>query len=457
MNLNNRNKKDNLKFEGYIFWLLIAVELIMSFTFLGYIHVPPISVTTAFIPIVVAGCIFGTPEAVLTGLIFGLGSMYKASALYVRTDDKLFSPFQSSDPFGSLILSVGTRVLFGFLTGLLFSWAKKQKHSRIWKGIISLVAPGLHTFLVYSAMGIFFPETGFSYCSAFQFRPNNCLMALVCFACVVLLDAAYHSKYIKACREAVNHGEADIHWSSKVIMGVGAVAAFILSMEVLSTFYYSDRMNYMLKAYNVESTDGMRYDVLHLQVQFLAATLALNLILLLVIILVYRYMKYREYKGQIDSLTGVMGRRLFLNYCTRMQEEKKPGAKGWFVFLDVDWFKRINDTLGHSVGDETLRRVAESLKNAFEGVGETGRMGGDEFAVMVYKEISRAELEKRLKQFSEEISGILPQIKVSCSIGACHFAFPRIVKELLTETDHVLYQAKENGRSCFVIRDKIGE
>ena len=450
-------KRNGLKFEKYVFWLLIAVQLIMSFTFLGYIHVPPISVTTAFIPIVAAACLFGTREATLSGLIFGLGSMYKASALYVQAGDSLFSPVHSSDPLGSLILSVGTRTLFGFLTGLLFTWAKKQKHAKAWKGIFALTASQLHTFLVYGAMGIFFPEAGFSYESAFRLQWDYGQMAIVCFVCVMLLDTVYHCKYVENCKEAINQTEADAGWSTHIRMGVGAVAVFVLSMSLLSTFYYSDRMNYMLRAYGVENSLRTQYGILHLQVQFLAATLALNLILLLVIIMVYRYMKYKEYRGQIDSLTSVMGRRLFLNYCNKVQAEaeKKQGAEGWFLFLDVDWFKRINDTLGHSTGDETLHRVAEILKSTFKGFGETGRMGGDEFAVIIDKEMSREELEARLKQFLEDISGILPQMKVSCSIGACRFAFPKPIKELLTQTDDVLYQAKENGKACFVIRDHV--
>ena len=65
------------KFEHYIFSLLLAVEVIMSFTFLGYVHIPPISITTAYIPIIITACLFGPAEASLAGLLFGLGSLYK--------------------------------------------------------------------------------------------------------------------------------------------------------------------------------------------------------------------------------------------------------------------------------------------------------------------------------------------------------------------------------------------
>ena len=77
------------RFERYVFEFLIAIELIMSFTFLGYIHVPPISIATAYIPIVIIGCIFGPWQAGIAGLIFGLESLYKASAYYVVCPAKL--------------------------------------------------------------------------------------------------------------------------------------------------------------------------------------------------------------------------------------------------------------------------------------------------------------------------------------------------------------------------------
>ena len=99
-------------------------------------------------------------------------------------------------------------------------------------------------------------------------------------------------------------------------------------------------------------------------------------------------MKHREYMGEMDALTNVMGRRLFLNYCTKCQNDRddidnKSKRKGWFLFIDIDWFKQINDTLGHTVGDETLKQIAESLKNIFSSYGAVGRVGGDEFAVII--------------------------------------------------------------------------
>ena len=60
------------KFEHYIFSLLLAVEVIMSFTFLGYVHIRPISITTAYIPIIITACLFGPAEASLAGLLFDL-------------------------------------------------------------------------------------------------------------------------------------------------------------------------------------------------------------------------------------------------------------------------------------------------------------------------------------------------------------------------------------------------
>ena len=62
-------------FDCYLFAICVAVELLMSFTFWGYLHFPPMSVTIAYIPILIAGCCFGVPQATFTGFVFGLASM----------------------------------------------------------------------------------------------------------------------------------------------------------------------------------------------------------------------------------------------------------------------------------------------------------------------------------------------------------------------------------------------
>ena len=89
----------------YCFLALAAIEFLMSFTFLGYVHIEPISVTIAYLPILIAGCFLGVGQSAAMGLFFGLASMYKASANYVMPMDKIFSPFASGAPVASLLLS----------------------------------------------------------------------------------------------------------------------------------------------------------------------------------------------------------------------------------------------------------------------------------------------------------------------------------------------------------------
>ena len=152
-----------ISFNTYIFVLLAALELLMSFTFLGYIHMPPISVSLAFIPVIVSACLLGTAESTAIGFVCGLASMYKSTASYVMPADMVFSPFLSGNPFGSIITAVGTRALFGLITGLMFSVVKNRGKFRLWTAVITAVASKLHSFIVYCAMGAIFQNVGYSY------------------------------------------------------------------------------------------------------------------------------------------------------------------------------------------------------------------------------------------------------------------------------------------------------
>ena len=450
-----KEKQMNLKFEHYVLGILLAIEIIMSFTFLGYIHIAPISVTTAYVPIVIIACLFGPAESTVAGLLFGLGSMYKASAFYVMPDDKLFSPFQSGFPVGSILLSVGSRALFGLLIGLIFSFIKRFPHHKIGKGICALIAPKLHALLVYGTMGLFFPEKGFDYTLAFSLNVNDSLVSVICLLVVLISDSVYHSAFIIHYRDAINDTEQKQHWTSKMRIVLILITVFVLCMAIFSTIYFSNRSKYMLGVHGINVTDEIVHDIQHLQIQFLAAMVSLNFILILIILMTYTYMKYREFQGEIDGLTGVMGRRLFLRHCDECQRKLKniPDSMGWFLFVDVDWFKSINDTFGHAVGDKTLLHIARYLNDTFNMLGAVGRMGGDEFAVIIEKQITRENLEEKLNSFLLSVSTILTESKVSCSIGAYHFNISEDMQEILSKTDEVLYQAKKNGRARFEIRE----
>lgn len=408
-----QNKWKHLKFEKYVFVLLLAIELIMSFTFLGFIHIDPISLTTAYIPIVVAGCLLGPLESTLIGLVFGLASMYKASALYVVSDDKIFSPLYSGNPIGSILLSVGSRVLFGFVIGYLFSIIKGRKYEKIGIWILSLISQWIHAFLVFTVMGACFPQLGYTGMSTFHMGINDALIALCCLFWVEVAYKIYHKERIQKYKDAVNQSLDDPYLSSKMVAISSGISFLIICIAIFSTGYFAERSTYMLKQHRVHVTRTI----------------------------------------EIDSLTGVMGRRLFLQHCQNIQSDQRiHGHQGWFLFLDVDWFKQINDKLGHIAGDETLKKFAMFLQEQFEPYGAVGRVGGDEFAVMIEEEMSQEALEEEMKQFFQNISGIQKEVTVSCSIGVYRFTYPKTIKELLTKTDEILYEAKANGRGCFVIR-----
>lgn len=447
------------RFKRYIFGMLVAVECLMSFTFLGYIHIPPISITFAYIPILVAGCFLGIAQSTVLGLLFGLSSMFKASAHYVMPTDKVFSPFLSEFPVGSVLLSVGTRVLFGFLVGVLFALAKKSRHARIWSGVVSLFCPKLHSFLVYAAMGALFPELGYGFTNTFRIGVSDVLVSVLCVGLVEVIWKIYDYDVIKKFNAYIELAGSSPYKKKKAYWAWGMFIGCILCAAITSAFYFAQRMAYMLGVHGLELSSTAEHDLLFLQIQFLIATLSLNGITVLSLIIVYKYLSCREYLGQLDTLTGVMGRKMFANYCDKLQGKSASlfPKEGWFIFVDVDHFKSINDTFGHPVGDDVLKGVAKSLSHTFLEHGGVGRMGGDEFAVILEEAMPLSEVSRKLDQFLSDISDILlsPQ-KVTCSMGVCRFSYPQDMQTIYSETDKLLYTAKEKGRACYVIGEYDG-
>lgn len=158
-------------------------------------------------------------------------------------------------------------------------------------------------------------------------------------------------------------------------------------------------------------------------------------------------------KANRDALTGLYNKEHFEISANAILE--KPNAAGAIIFVDIDDFKKVNDTLGHSVGDDVIRCVAKRIFGVFRHTDIVARYGGDEFVVFV-NGIAKADLVKRLQQlrdgFQFPYRNDTVEYPVSGSIGAAMFpeAGSRY-REILDHADYALYTAKRRGKNQFVL------
>jgi diguanylate cyclase (GGDEF)-like protein/PAS domain S-box-containing protein len=159
-----------------------------------------------------------------------------------------------------------------------------------------------------------------------------------------------------------------------------------------------------------------------------------------------------------DSLTGLPNRRLMLDRLKQaMASSARTDHKGALLFLDLDNFKTLNDTLGHDIGDLLLQQVAERLTNCMREGDTVARLGGDEFVVML-EGLSKHDLEAaaQAETTADKILAALNQPyqlgshehRSTPSIGATLFSGHESKKEeLLKQADIAMYQAKTSGRN----------
>ncbi|MGH8177438.1 MAG: putative bifunctional diguanylate cyclase/phosphodiesterase [Steroidobacter sp.] len=157
-----------------------------------------------------------------------------------------------------------------------------------------------------------------------------------------------------------------------------------------------------------------------------------------------------------DPLTDMPNRRqLFAHLEAAIERTKSGGARIAVLFIDLDNFKTINDSLGHAFGDHVLQAVGERLRlNNLFSRSFSARLGGDEFTVVCEDVQTLAEVERLsssvLEEFQRSLSVHGRELRLSVSVGASiypdHAADPHA---LLRAADAALFRAKELGRNCF--------
>jgi diguanylate cyclase (GGDEF)-like protein len=157
--------------------------------------------------------------------------------------------------------------------------------------------------------------------------------------------------------------------------------------------------------------------------------------------------------ARFDSLTGVANRSLFLHLLQQRLARPQPGQMA-LLFIDLDRFKAVNDTLGHSAGDELLKEVARRLMLLVRPDDVVARLGGDEFVVLIDGCGDPAVLSKvasrMIGQIGESVLLGDRSVQVGASIGiAVHPADGHEAGKLLKSADVAMYQAKAGGRNGF--------
>lgn len=153
---------------------------------------------------------------------------------------------------------------------------------------------------------------------------------------------------------------------------------------------------------------------------------------------------------RMDTLTGALNRSAFMEAANAVFASPRGGSLHALVMVDVDFFKRVNDRFGHGYGDRVLSRICDLLRNALRADDLVGRIGGDEFVLLLKNVASGdaliAKMDSLCAQLNQRIS---EDLSISCSFGAA--TCPQdgaCFEELYHKADAALYAAKEAGRNC---------
>ncbi|MBO0962799.1 sensor domain-containing diguanylate cyclase [Neobacillus sp. MM2021_6] len=175
------------------------------------------------------------------------------------------------------------------------------------------------------------------------------------------------------------------------------------------------------------------------------------------------YQKELEFLSFHDALTGVPNRRLFKEKLEQaLKEGKRYNRKFAVLFIDLDHFKRINDTYGHDIGDELLLEFSLRVKNQLRETDTLARHGGDEFTIILSELIDEEDaliIAKRILaslkepwKFGEHV------IQMTLSMGIAFYPTDGTTSdELLKHADNALYVVKESGRNNVQIYSRLTE
>lgn len=147
-----------------------------------------------------------------------------------------------------------------------------------------------------------------------------------------------------------------------------------------------------------------------------------------------------------DELTGLYNRRFIIDILNEIIDHNKINHTS-LIMLDIDYFKNINDTYGHSVGDEVLQRIGKILLSNNINKHHISRIGGEEFLILTQSKLNHIEEAEEIRGLIEMLKWREENLKVTVSLGVHSLTSDDSLESALKSVDSALYEAKNNGRN----------
>lgn len=160
-----------------------------------------------------------------------------------------------------------------------------------------------------------------------------------------------------------------------------------------------------------------------------------------------------------DLLTGLPNRMMLLRTLDGLTSRDADGRPFALLFMDLDRFKMVNDSMGHHAGDALLKKLADRLQDCVRDEDMVARLGGDEFAILLHDieklggacEVADRIMEKMKDPFIIEALEIFSAASIGIVVGGEQYD---LAEDILRDADAAMYQAKRAGRSCYEIFDR---
>ena len=192
-----------------------------------------------------------------------------------------------------------------------------------------------------------------------------------------------------------------------------------------------------------------QYDIFISLVAMICSGVVTNLILSLRLKSYELQIKYRTL-SRMDAISGIYNKQTCIDAAREYVEQGGAKTVCTLLLADLDDFKRVNDTLGHAVGDLVLEQMGKVLLRTFRSTDIVGRFGGDEFLVLVKGAASQGLMNRKCQQIQKNFRSAVREypVAVSCSMGVVMVKNQEAEFEhLFRQADQILYEAKKSGKA----------